>query len=290
MDGNILNSDNESFLYEYVKKSLEQDTGLEIHPAVSLIELIEAQKVSLSTDEIAFIKRTSRVDFAVSKGYGRRKVFYVFESDSSYHDSANQKKRDRLKDAILKKTGVFVLRFRNIHYQVNNHNERFLDAVLTNIRNQEFIKALGIQAWEDAQAIKKNDHFLFVVLPYEKEFQELISLAQSLDDELELWEEWCMERQGITWNRQSLFRVSNKSGALTNAATGRCSEKEFVYGAGYAAERMAQMGCLYKHLVNNKLLKSTPRPFFNFLDEGKIYDSTYDCYREYEIIEEDCQS
>lgn len=287
MDGNILNSNNEFFLYEYVKKSLEKNTSLEIHPAVSLIELVNTQCIGLSVDEIAFIKRASRVDFAVSKGHGKRKVFFVFESDSPSHDSATQKKRDKMKDSILQKADIYVLRFRNIHYHPNSHNERFIDAILSNIRNQEYIKALGMQAWEDAQAVMTKNHPLFVVLPYEKEYQELISLAESIAGEWQLSEDWCQEQQGTTWNRQSLFRWENKRGEQENAATGRCSEKEFIYGAAYAAERFAQMGCLYKHLVNNKFLKSSSRPFLNFLDDKKKYNVTYDCYREYEIIEED---
>lgn len=281
MDGNILSSNNEFFLYEYVKKALERDTSLEIHPAVSLIELVDIQHTSLSADEAAFIKRASRVDFAVSKGYGKRRVTFVFESDSTSHDSATQKKRDKMKDNILQKSGIYVLRFRNIHYQKNSFDERFLDAVLSNIRNQEYIKSLGMQVWEDAQEVTKN-HPLFVVLPYEKEYQELILITERLAGEWHFYEDWCQEQQGTTWNRQSLFSVENKRGELKNSATGRCSDKEFICGADYAAERLAQMGCLYKNLVNKKLLKSQRRPFWYFLDDRKNYDATYDCYREYE--------
>lgn len=287
MDGNILNSDNEFFLYEYVKKALERDTSLEIHPAVSLIELVDTQLITLTADEIAFIKRASRVDFAVTKGYGKRRVIFVFESDSTSHDTATQKKRDKMKDNILRKSGIYVLRFRNIHYQSNNYGERFIDAVLSNIRNQEYIKALGMQAWEDAQAVMTKNHPLFVVLPYEKEYQELILLTERLAGEWELSEDWCQEQHGTSWNRQSLFRWENKRGKLKSSATGRCSDKEFVYGSDYVAERIAQMACLYKHLVNKKLLKSQRRPFWYFLDEKKNYDANYDCYREYEVIEED---
>lgn len=270
-----------------LKSRLKKDTSLELHPAVSLVELVNTQGIRLSDDEMAFIKRASRIDFAVSKGHGKRKVIYVFESDSTLHDSATQKKRDKMKDSILHKSGIYVLRFRNIHYQPNSHNERFIDAVLSNIRNQEYIKALGIQAWEDTQTVKSNNHPLFVVLPYEKEYQELNSLAEGITGEWELAEEWCQEEQGTAWNRQCLFRLENKRGAQTNAATGRCSEKEFIYGAAYAAERLAHMGCLYKHLVNNELVKPQRRPFLNFLDDSKKYNATYDCYREYEIIEDD---
>lgn len=287
MDGNILNSNNESFLYEYVKKMFERDTTLEIHPAVSLIELVDIQHSRFLEDEVTFIKRASRVDFAISNGHGRRKVIFVFESDSSYHDTPVQRKRDKMKDRILKKSGIYVLRFNKIHYQPNRHDERFIDAVLSNIRNQEYIRALGKQAWEDAQAVKNNNHPIFVVLPYEKEYHELISLAERIIGQWHFSEDWCQEQHGTTWNRQSLFGVENKRGKQENAATGRCSEKEFVYGATYVAERVAQMGCLYKHLVNNKLLKAYHKPFLNFLDDSKKYNSTYDCNREYEIIEED---
>lgn len=286
MDGNILNSNNEFFLYEYVRNSLGQDTDLEIHPAVSLSELVNEQIANLSADEMAFVKRTSRVDFAISKGYGSRKVIFVIESDSTVHDMSPQKDRDRLKDGILKKSGVYVLHFRNMHYEANAHNERFIDAILTNIRNQEFIKALGIQAWEDAQTGNNSHHPLFVVLPYEKEYQELVSLSEDTDGQLEILEEWCVEKHGTTWSRQALLRWDNKRGTQLNAATGRCSEKEFVYGAEYVAERIAQMGCLYKHLINKKILKSNRRPFLHFLDDSKTYDATYDCNRELEIIEE----
>src|SRR5213594_2811002 len=141
MDGNILNSNGESFLYEHAKQILERSTSCEIHPAVSLIELIERNKREMfSKEEWDFIMGPSRVDLVVTKGYGKRKVTLAFESDSGLHDNPKQQKRDQLKNQVLKKSRIPLMRFRpQIHYKPNQFNEIFLDAVLLSISRQEFV-------------------------------------------------------------------------------------------------------------------------------------------------------
>jgi hypothetical protein len=285
LEGNILNSNNEVFLYEYVKKELEKDTSFEIHPAVPLIELADTKMNTFSKEEIDFIKRGSRVDVIVTKGHGRRKVVFVFESDSSFHDSILQRKRDKLKDRILQKSGIYVMRFRqNPHYQPNEKGERFIDAVFSSLRKQEFVKALGRLAWE---AANKGDSTVFLDLPYQKEFEMFIKKAEDVGENLKLSEEWCQEKHGTIWNKQTLTIWKNRYGKDVTSATGRCSEKEFLYGTYAAAERFALMGCLNKYLINKKILKFKRRPFLNFLDDRQNYNHTYDYYRKYEIIEED---
>ncbi len=278
--GHIFKSNHESFLYGYIKDKLKRDTTLEVHPAVALIDLIDANQVELTPKENTFLRRTSRVDVVITKGDGRRKVIFAIEVDSKYHDSSPQKQRDKLKDNILRKSGIKILRFRQIHFTPNKHNELFIDAVLSNIRNQEFIRALGIQVWKDNVTAIKN-HPVWLITPFRKEMRELISLTENLDEQIEIREDWCQEINGVTWNRQSLISWSDKAGKQIVSATGRCCEKEFLFGAGYVAEDFSKMGCLYKNLINKKTIVPERRPFLRFLDDTKEYNQYYDCYSEF---------
>lgn len=278
--GDILKSNNESFLYDYIKNELQRDTTLEVHPAVALIDLIDANEVELTTEENTFLKRTSRVDVIITKGYGRRKVVFAIEVDSKYHDSSTQKQRDKLKDNILRKSGINILRFRQIHFTPNKYNELFIDAVLSNIRNQEFIRALGIQAWTGNVTAMK-DHPAWLITPFQKEMDELITLTENSGERLEFRQDWCQEIKGITWNRQSLISWSNNVGKQVVSSAGRCNRKEYLFGAHYAAEDFAKMGCLYKNLINKKIIVPEKRPFLHFLDDAKQYNQYYDCYSEF---------
>lgn len=106
-------------------------------------------------------------------------------------------------------------------------------------------------------------------MPYTKERDDLVRQAEEVStinsEELGLLEEWNWddENNGISYNRQVLLA----NGKPITASTGKCSEQEFVHGAYAASERCAQMGCLYKYLINNKVVKPEKRPFLNFLDD-----------------------
>lgn len=270
MDGYILSSNNEAFLYERAKSILSRSTGLEIHPAIALIELVTAHDKSMFTqEEWNFLMSSSRVDVAITKGYGKRKVTFVLESDSGFHDTTEQRRRDALKDIILKKSCIPLMRFRpNLHYRPNRFDETFIDTVLTNISRQEYVRALGLLAWLDAENAT-DDHPVFLTLPFEKEFEDLIRQVKEAADSgnvaLEFLEDWTWEdeQNDVCYNRHLL--LGNKK--LLTASTGKCSEQEFKYGAYAAAERFAKMGCLYKYLINTSVIGPERRPFLNFLSD-----------------------
>lgn len=179
MEGNILNSNNETFLYEYIKTFFEKRTAFEVHPAISLIELVDSKNNAFSKEERDFIKRTSRVDVVVTKGYGRRKAIYVFESNSNLHNVAKQKKRDELKDKILRRSGINIFRFRDHHYQLNKSGERFIDAVLSSLSNEAFVEALTtITAWED-EPLKHHNHPVFWFCPIKKNLKHLFHWSKT---------------------------------------------------------------------------------------------------------------
>ena len=276
MKGNALNSDHEIFLYERIKKALESCTNFEIHPAISLIDIVDLNKREIFTkEEIDFIMRPSRVDVAVTRGFAGRKITFAFESDSAYHSIQTQKKRDSLKDRVLQKAGIPLMRFRpEIHYAANKYDEIFIDSVLSSLAHQEFVQALGTQAYGDAFT-SKGDHPVFLVLPYQKEFEELVGQAEGTahmgGEELELSEEWARddESSGVSYNRQVLLRMKGNERKILVASTGKCGEQDFTYGAYAAAERFAKMGCLYKYLVNNRIWRPEKRPFLNFIDDSK---------------------
>jgi hypothetical protein len=272
MDGNIINSNGESFLYERAKQHLERSTGFEIHPAVSLIELIERNKREIfSKEEWDFVMGPSRVDLVLTKGYGKRRVTLAFESDSGLHDKPIQQKRDQLKNQVLKKSAIPLMRFRpEIHYQANQFNELFIDAVLLSIARREFVKAAGIDSWTDARN-SNADHPVFLVLPYQQEFENLVEVAEETalknNEALEMFEEWNWKDDNteISYDRQIL--LGNKK--TKTASTGKCSEYEFIYGAYAISERCAKMGCLYKYLVNQNVIYAQRRLFLNFVDDRK---------------------
>lgn len=270
MDGYILSSDNETFLFERAKSILGKSTGFEIHAAVSLAELIKSRDMNIFTlKEQNFLKSASRVDVVITNGYGRRKVTLALESDSSFHDTTKQRRRDALKDAILRKACIPLMRFRSApHYVPNEFGEIFVDAVLESIANQAFVIALGMQAYRDAENTD-GEHPVFLTLPFKREFSDLASRAEEIAEsgniELEFLKDWAWddEANDVSYNRQML--LGNKKSLA--ASTGKCDEREFKYGAYAAAELFAQMGCLYKYLINQKVIRPERRPFLEFLSD-----------------------
>ncbi|MEW6356131.1 MAG: DUF2726 domain-containing protein [Planctomycetota bacterium] len=286
--GHLLNSDDEAFLYEYVKDRLDS-TCWETHPNVSLRQLVgELKRSAFTRDEWDFIMSPSRVDVATSTGDGKRRVTLALESDSSLHDSQVQKQRDKLKDGILGKLGVPLMRFRpRIHYQPNKFDERFIDAVLDTIGNHQFYSLIlegyllgrkGKLKCLDARDAKQVDGLLEKILvpPYRQEFEELLDQAAAVAAAkggllklLDEWE-WDDEDRGVCYSRQILlYKIDTRRLKPLTAATGRCAEQEFLYGAYAAAEQVAQMACLYKYLVNEKVCSPEERPFLNFLDDRR---------------------
>lgn len=273
MNGNILSSDSEAFLFERAKSILEASTGWEIHPAVSLLEVVDRSKRDKFTkEEWDFLYASSRVDVAITKSFGRRKVTIVLESDSSFHDSDQQKRRDNLKNNILKKTGIPLLRFRpKLHYKANMFGEEFIDAVLRNIANHAFREAVGLEGWLDVDWRSDDDHPMKLVFPFQKEYDDLRNQAYECavvnQVNLEFLEEWDWEdeKNEIFYNRQIL--LGNKK-SLT-ASTGRCSKQEFMFLANGPAAQFAEMGCLYKYLINKRVINPEKRQFLNFLADEK---------------------
>lgn len=90
--------------------SLER-SDVSFHSQVRLIQLVPEQTPGLTDAERRFIRNGSSCDFVLHYTVGKR-PFAVVEVDGGYHDKPDQMARDRLKDSILSKCGLRLLRLR----------------------------------------------------------------------------------------------------------------------------------------------------------------------------------
>jgi RecA/RadA recombinase len=92
---------------------LSQDSysAITFHSQIALIQLVSVAGNNFTAREKEFMRNRASCDFVLYFKIGK-KPLGVIEIDSGFHDSPQQTERDQLKNSILQKAGIPLLRFR----------------------------------------------------------------------------------------------------------------------------------------------------------------------------------
>ena len=93
----------------------------QIYPNVGLSSILDFESVKnkLTSEERSFFFMSS-VDFVVLEPFRNYFPIYFFEIDSVWHDSEDQKRRDKMKDKIFSSCGQKLYRIRKIDKSIND--------------------------------------------------------------------------------------------------------------------------------------------------------------------------
>jgi len=101
--------------------------ALTFHAQIRLNQLVLTANPALTEQELAFMRHRASCDFVVYFKVGKTPVG-VIEVDGSFHDKREQAARDALKDSILKKSRLGLLRLRTVESGIEEKIAAFLAA------------------------------------------------------------------------------------------------------------------------------------------------------------------
>jgi len=116
---------------QIVAQLLREATGrpeysqLMFHAQVALIQLVRSPAEQFTEREKDFMKNRASCDFVVYYKVGKRPLGAI-EVDGGYHELAPQCERDGLKNGILQKAGLPLLRLRTIESHIESRIHQFL--------------------------------------------------------------------------------------------------------------------------------------------------------------------
>lgn len=105
--------------------SLSSYQAITFHTQIALNQLVSLGNDTLTTRERGFMKGRSRCDFVLYFKVGK-KPLAVIEVDGGDHDKPQQKEWDALKDSILHKGGLPLLRLKTVESDIEKKVENFL--------------------------------------------------------------------------------------------------------------------------------------------------------------------
>jgi len=111
-------------LREVLRSSVHD--GVTFHREVALHKLVSTNYELLSETERGFMSR-SRCDFVLYYKVGK-KPFAVIEVDGGMHDRPEQQRRDALKNSILEKGGLSLLRLKTVESRIEERLEQFISS------------------------------------------------------------------------------------------------------------------------------------------------------------------
>src|SRR5699024_5722392 len=86
-------------------------TSLMFHMQIDLIQLVSIKNNLFTTRELEFMKQKASCDFVIYYKVGKHPIA-VIEVDGGSHDDKIQQERDRLKNTILEKAEIPLLRLK----------------------------------------------------------------------------------------------------------------------------------------------------------------------------------
>ncbi|MNV85402.1 hypothetical protein D3C71_1793600 [compost metagenome] len=95
------------------------------HTQVALIQLASWSNEALTPREREFMKNRAICDFVIYFKVGKTPVG-VIEVDGGHHDEPMQIERDLLKDSILDKSGISLLRLKTVESRIEEKIARFV--------------------------------------------------------------------------------------------------------------------------------------------------------------------
>ncbi|MGG1943458.1 AAA domain-containing protein [Trinickia sp. NRRL B-1857] len=105
--------------------SVKAHQSMMYHAQVPLIQLVSSANVALTPRERSFMKNRASCDFVVYFKVGKMPLG-VIEVDGGMHDTVEQTERDALKNSILEKGGIALLRLRTVESHIEEKIAAFL--------------------------------------------------------------------------------------------------------------------------------------------------------------------
>jgi very-short-patch-repair endonuclease len=99
--------------------------GLRFHCQVRLQQLASARNPAMTPRELEFMAQQASCDFVVYFKVGKQPLG-VIEVDGGLHHGPQQGERDALKNSILRKSGIDLLRLQTIDSDIEARLDRFL--------------------------------------------------------------------------------------------------------------------------------------------------------------------
>ncbi|APC17722.1 helicase [Pseudomonas frederiksbergensis] len=105
----------EQIVAQILRDTLDQETcrGLKFQPQIELNQLVSTNNTNLTPREREFMRNAASCDFVLYYKVGKTPLG-VIEVDGGSHDTPEQAERDALKDSILNKSGIPLLRLRTV--------------------------------------------------------------------------------------------------------------------------------------------------------------------------------
>ncbi|EOS8001294.1 DUF2726 domain-containing protein [Enterococcus hirae] len=104
----------------------DEFASLTFHMQIKLIQLVSIKNNSFTDREIEFMKQKSSCDFVIYYKIGKIPIG-VIEVDGSSHDDKVQQERDRLKNIILEKAEIPLLRLKTTEGNIERKTKTFLN-------------------------------------------------------------------------------------------------------------------------------------------------------------------
>lgn len=131
-----LNPEDSRFKSEQIAASLLRDTlsqdkyrSMMFHSQIALNQLVSVEQGDFSSRELSFMRNRASCDFVIYYKVGKNPLG-VIEVDGGYHLESAQAERDELKNSILKKCSLPLLRLRTIDSNIEGKLDIFLSGLL----------------------------------------------------------------------------------------------------------------------------------------------------------------
>ena len=117
----------EQIIAQLLREILEESTfqTINYHQQVRLEQLVSKTHNSFTERELEYMKNKASCDFVLYFKTGKNPIA-VIEVDGDYHNKPDQRKRDLLKNTILDKAGLPLLRLKTIESQIEEKIKQFL--------------------------------------------------------------------------------------------------------------------------------------------------------------------
>lgn len=113
--------------------------ALTFHTQIALIQVASSNNQALTARELAFMRNRASCDFVLYFKVGK-KPLGVIEVDGGAHDRPEQAARDALKNSILAKSNLSILRLRTVESGIEEKVVRFLSAWASSTGNNSHQK------------------------------------------------------------------------------------------------------------------------------------------------------
>ncbi|MCL6700317.1 AAA domain-containing protein [Pseudomonas sp. T1.Ur] len=127
----------EQIVAQILRDTLDQEVcrGLKFHSQIALNLVASAANASLTPRELAFMANGASCDFVLYFKVGKTPLG-VIEVDGGSHDTPQQAELDALKNSILRKSGISLLRLRTVESHIEQRVAAFVMQWATNVSKE----------------------------------------------------------------------------------------------------------------------------------------------------------